>query len=82
LTCPGKIAAISVRDKVVSRHHPDRSARDHRPRDAFGGDAAILGVGATQQFIEQEQDRQRRVQQIADRADAQRLRIEARSMLL
>src|SRR5690349_9529485 len=59
--------------QIVRRHHADRTTLEHGPDDALGGDAAILGVGAAQQLVEQEQHGQWTVEQVADRADAQRL---------
>ena len=64
--------------QVVRRHQPDRAGLDERPHDRFGADPAIVRIGAVQNLVEQEQQRNRTARGLDDGADAQNLGVEAR----
>ena len=74
-------APIEGRDQlgqreVVSRDQTDRARIDERPHDRFSADAAVVGVGAVQDLIEQKQQRPALARQPDDGADPEDLRVE------
>ncbi len=65
--------------QVVRGDQADRAAVDQAADDRLGADAAIVRVGAVEQLVEQEQERQRPAREVDQLAHAGDLGVEPRS---
>ena len=68
--------------KVVRGREADRAGRDQRAHDRLCASAPIVRVGAVEDFVEQEQDRDRAAGFLDDRTNPENLRIEPRISVL
>ena len=64
--------------QVVGGDQADRAALDQAAHDGFGADAAVVGIGAVQELVDQEQDGQRAGGQVDDLAQPRDLGVESR----
>ena len=63
--------------KVVSGCEPDGVALEEAANDGFGTDAAVVRVGAAEDFIEEKEDRERGAGQFNDLFEARNFGVEA-----
>ena len=77
---PSSSAIVGERE-VVRRDEADGAARDEAAHDGFGADAAVVGVGAVQDLVEQEEERAARRRSVDELPQPRDLRVEARRAL-